>query len=81
MKVEVHLFATLTAFLPPGSRTGVAVLDVPAGSTVRDVASRLGIPPDLDRVGLVNGREAEPDTSLRADDVVTLFPPLAGGRR
>jgi len=80
VKVEVHLFATLTSFLPPESDNGVATLEMPEGSTVRDVASLLGIPTDLDRVSLVNGREAEPERALRPGDVVTVFPPLMGGR-
>ena len=79
MRVEVRLFATLERFLPPGSRDGVAVLDVPEGSTAGDVARRLGIPAGLDRVLLINGHEAEPGQSLAAGDVVDLFPPLAGG--
>jgi sulfur-carrier protein len=80
VRVEVRLFATLRSFLPPDSRDGVVFLDVPDGSTVRDVAKRLGIPPDLERVALVNGLDRTPDTRLDAGDVVTLFPPLSGGR-
>ena len=79
MRVEVRLFATLTAFLPPVSREGAATLDVPAGSTVHDVIERLGIPPDFERVALVNGADTTPDRLLQPDDVVTVFPPLAGG--
>lgn len=79
MRVEVRLFATLERFLPPDSRDGIAVLDVPDGSTAADVARRLGIPAGFDRVLLINGREAEPEQTLGAGDVVDLFPPLAGG--
>ena len=80
MRVEVRLFATLVSFLPPESRGGAATLDMPEGSTVRDVAGRLGIPSDLDRVSLVNGHEAEPERTLHPGDVLTVFPPLMGGR-
>lgn len=79
MRVEVRLFATLTAFLPPNSREGTVTLDVPAGSTVRDVLGHLGIPADLERVSLVNGRDADAERTLGAGDVLTVFPPLAGG--
>lgn len=79
MRVEVRLFANLAAFLPPHSRDGVAELEIPEGSTVTDVTRRLGIPPDLARVVLVNGRDAEADARLASRDVVTIFPPLAGG--
>lgn len=79
MRVEVRLFATLERFLPPGSRDGVAVLEVPDGCTAADVARRLGIPAGFERVLLVNGREAGPERALAPDDVLALYPPLAGG--
>lgn len=79
MRVEVRLFATLAAFLPPGGSNGVAVLEVAEGATLEDVARRLGIPAALSCVSLVNGEDAEPRRRLADRDVVTLFPPLAGG--
>lgn len=79
MRVEVRLFATLVSFLPPDGRDGAAELEVPEGSTVTEVTRRLGIPPDLARVVLVNGRDVGSEAPLSARDVVTIFPPLAGG--
>ena len=80
MRIEVQLFATLAKYLPPGGRDGSAGLDVPDNSSPREVARRLGLPNELDRVLLVNGHEADPDQPLAPGDVVTLFPPLAGGK-
>ena len=79
MRIEVRLFATLVPFLPPDSRDGAAILEVPEGSTVHDVVRRLGIPADLERVTLLNGGDSAPDARLRPGDVLTVFPPLAGG--
>lgn len=80
MKIEVRLFATLAAFLPPDSRAaGSIALDVPDGSTVAEVVAGLGIPPAMPRIALVNGQDADPERRLAAQDVLTLFPPLAGG--
>ena len=79
VRVEVRLFATLAEFLPSDGRDGAAVLEIPEGSTVTEVTRRLGIPPDLARVVLVNGRDAGSEAPLAARDVVTIFPPLAGG--
>ena len=79
MRVEVRLFATLATFLPSDGRDGTAELEIPEGSTVTDVARRLGIPPDLARVVLVNGRDIGSEARLTSRDVVTIFPPLAGG--
>jgi molybdopterin converting factor small subunit len=81
VRVEVRLFATLVPFLPPESRDGAAILEVPDGSTVHDVVQRLGIPADFERVTLLNGGDSGPDAPLHAGDVLTVFPPLAGGLR
>jgi molybdopterin converting factor small subunit len=78
--VEVRLFATLTQFLPSGSKAGTAVLDLPDGATIADLTRSLGIPPSLDRVLLLNGVNVEADARLRQGDLVDIFPPLAGGR-
>ena len=78
VRVEVRAFATLRVFLPPGDRHGSPV-DVPEGSTIRDVARALGIADETALVALLNGREADPEQPVTGGDVVTLFPPLAGG--
>lgn len=79
MKVEVRLFATLERFLPPHACHGVATLEVPDGSTVGDVTRSLGIPGDLARVVLVNGLDGSATQRLAPNDVLDVFPPLAGG--
>jgi len=79
VRVEVQLHATLTTFLPPGSRDGIAVLDLPETATIAELIRELAIPPDLSRIVLVNGHDVGDDTRLRAGDVVDVFPPLAGG--
>ena len=79
MRIEVRLFANLAAFLPPHGRDGVAELEIPEGSTVSELTRHLGIPPDLARVVLVNGLDADSEAPLAPRDVVTIFPPLAGG--
>ena len=47
---------------------------------MRDVLQRLGIPPALERVMLVNGADAPPERRLADADIIDVFPPLAGGR-
>ena len=79
MRVEVRLFATLARYLPEDNDGGVARVEAAEGSTVADVACALGIPSDLSCIVLVNGRDAPDHLALAAGDVVTLFPPLAGG--
>lgn len=79
MRIEVRLFATLARFLPNDADAGFTHLDVAEGSSVADVALALGIPADLSRIALVNDGDADDGRRLAEGDVVTLFPPLAGG--
>jgi molybdopterin converting factor small subunit len=79
VRIEVRLFATLARYLPKDAQTGFTRLDVAEGSSVGDVAGALGIPADLSRIILVNDQDADESQRLGEGDVVTLFPPLAGG--
>jgi len=80
VKVAVHLTATLRGYLPPGTRGDHVVLDVPHGTTVDQVIHSLRIPSELERLTVVNGRDAAPGQQLVEGDVLSVFPPLAGGR-
>lgn len=80
MTIEVRLFATLAQYLPSGSGHGSALLNVAAKVTVGDVMRSLGIPEAMPRIVLVNGQDGDVDDPLSPGDVVTVFPPLAGGR-
>jgi molybdopterin converting factor small subunit len=80
VKVAVHLTATLRAYLPPGTVGDNVVLDVSEGATVDQVVHSLRIPRELERLTVVNGRDAVPDQTLSEGDVLSVFPPLAGGR-
>ena len=78
--MEVCLFATLGRYLPPGTPGDRVTLEFPPHSTVGQVVTSLGIPPDLETLRVVNGRDAELDQILHDGDVLSIFPPLAGGR-
>jgi len=80
MMIRVELFATFGPYLPAGSAGDAPLLEVPTGSTVEDVASRLGIPAEMPWVALINGRDPTFGQLLRDGDVVSMFPPLAGGQ-
>jgi len=79
MKVEVKLFATLAAYLPIGGEGPSTIVEVPQGSTVGQVTHRLGIPDEMPRITLLNGRDADPAEPLHDGDALAVFPPLAGG--
>jgi molybdopterin synthase sulfur carrier subunit len=79
VEVEVHLFANLADYGPPGRHQGAVRVEVPEGASLHDLMERLRIPDELPRLLLVNGREAEPTVRLRPGDVVDVLPPLVGG--
>jgi sulfur-carrier protein len=80
VKVEVCLFATLAAYLPATGSGDSVILELPDGSTVGQVIESLKIPADLDSLRVVNGHDAPPEQMLNDGDVLSVFPPLAGGR-
>jgi molybdopterin converting factor small subunit len=77
MIVQLRFFAGLRDYLPTGSNPHEA--EVPEGGTVRDVLNSLGVPEDKPRILLVNGRHAEIGQVLNDGDVLSVFPPVAGG--
>ena len=76
MKIRVQSFAELRSYT---DHLLGGELEVDARSTVSDVLEQLGVPSQEPKIVLVNGRYAEPDRVLQADDLVVFFPPLEGG--
>jgi sulfur carrier protein ThiS len=79
MHIEVHLFANLADYLPPGGQGGTVRLELPEGATLRDLLRELRVPPELPGLLFVNGQDAAPGHRLQNGDVVSILPPLAGG--
>ncbi|MHB8764862.1 MAG: MoaD/ThiS family protein [Deferrisomatales bacterium] len=77
MRVRVRLFSVLRRYAPGGEET--AAVELPAGARVADALAALAIPPEIERVVLVNGQHAPDEAALADGDEVTLFPPVAGG--
>ena len=79
MKVEVRLFANLAKLLPPGSQNKRATVTVKKGTTVNELMEKLNIPPKITNVIMVNGEHKKRETALEEGDIVSIFPPIAGG--
>ena len=79
MKVEVKLFANFREYLPPGSQNYSCTLEVEEGATVDQVLERLKIPRSVPMIPLVNGIHRKPEDALQPGDVLSVFPPVAGG--
>jgi len=77
MDVELRLFASLRQYLPPGP--GPNLLQLEPGCTVAQLLQAQGVPLDAPRVFFVNGRHVELDHPLQDGDVLSVFPPVAGG--
>ena len=79
MKIEVKLFANFRDYLPKGSSKFSCELDLSNPSRVADVLRHLGIPEDHPKIILVNGTHGKEGDFLKEGDVLSIFPPVAGG--
>lgn len=78
MTVTVKLFASFRQFFPeyPG---GVFFLNLHKKQTVSDVIKQTGLPPDTPKIVFLNGVIRGQDTPLKAGDIISVFPHIAGG--
>jgi len=79
MEIEVKLFATLRDYLPQKSDRYSCKMEVDEGTRVQDVLSRLKIPGEMPKIILVNGVHGKKEQVLKEGDVLSVFPPVAGG--
>ncbi len=79
MKVEIRLFANLAKLLPPGSQNKRAAITVKKETTVDELLEKLNIPSQITNVVMVNGVHKARETQLQEGDVISVFPPIAGG--
>lgn len=83
MKIKLKLYATLSNFLPPSARRNEIEIDLPEGTSVRDLLQRQNVPLESCHLILVNGVFSPParaaEIRLRDADTVAVWPPIAGG--
>ena len=79
MEIEVKLFATLRDYLPKGSGRFSCKMEVDGSTRVQDILSRLKIPEEIPKIILINGVHAKKEQVLKEGDVLSVFPPVAGG--
>jgi sulfur carrier protein len=79
MEIEVKLFATLRDYLPKGSGRFSCKMEVDSSTRVQDILSRLKIPEEVPKIILVNGVHGKREQILKEGDVLSVFPPVAGG--
>lgn len=84
MRITLKLYATLTDHLPAAARSGNQVeLEVADNATIPQVIAPYNLPPKLVHLVLVNGVYIAPaaraEHALKPDDVLAIWPPIAGG--
>jgi sulfur-carrier protein len=79
MEIQLKLFATLRKYLPEGATNKTVSLSLAEGETVAGALNCLGVPLAEAHLILVNGESQSVDHALGAGDVVSVFPPVAGG--
>lgn len=75
--IDVHLLGYLAKYSPTEKETFKLELDPEA--TIGQLLAKLKIPPDVEKMVLVNGRQANHSTQLANGDAVFIFSPAAGG--
>lgn len=79
MEIEVKLFATLRDYLPKGSGRFSCRMEIDGLTKVEEILKRLNIPEEIPKIILVNGVHGKKEQLLKEGDVVSIFPPVAGG--
>lgn len=79
MRVQIKLFSVLRDYVSDyDPQKGVAT-DLPAGATVSDLLSHLGIPMSKVPVVICNGRILQATDTIQPDSTLHIFQPVAGG--
>ena len=79
MKVRVKLLAYFRKYLPSNAEGKWAEIELPENATPATAMEKLGIPPKLISLIVVNGERSERNTPLQQGDEVRLLPPIPGG--
>jgi molybdopterin converting factor small subunit len=79
VEIEVKLFATLRDYLPKGSERFSCKMEIESQTRIQDILMRLKIPEEMPKIILVNGVHGKKEQILKEGDVLSVFPPVAGG--
>ncbi len=79
MEVKVKLFATLRDYLPKNSDGKSCQMEIDEKTTIEQIITQLKIPEKIPKIILVNGIQGSIDQTLKDGDVLSIFPPVAGG--
>jgi sulfur carrier protein ThiS len=79
MRVQIKLFSVLRDYVSDYDPERGVAADLPAGATVSDMLSHLGIPMSKVPVVICNGRILQAADPVQPDSTLHVFQPVAGG--
>ena len=83
MQINIEFYASLMKYLPPGKSRFRREVKVDDGLLLGRLIEQFHIPPQMAHIVLVNGRFVEAEQRgervLVENDVVSIWPPVAGG--
>jgi molybdopterin converting factor small subunit len=79
VEIEVRLFATFRDYLPSGSESFSFKRSLPREMEVSRIAEELKLPDNIPKIFVVNGNVVTGGYVPRDGDVLSIFPPVAGG--
>ena len=84
MQITLKLYATLSEYLPAGSKKHRIVLDISDEETAYAILARCHVPKEKTHLVLLNGvyltpEQREQPTFIKAGDTLAVWPPVAGG--
>ncbi|WP_294557909.1 MoaD/ThiS family protein [uncultured Mailhella sp.] len=82
MSIQIRLSTTLRDLVPGYDPENGLVFELKEGESslaARDVARRMGIPPEEITIVMINSRQSDLDGTVNDGDRVAFFPPVGGG--
>ncbi len=75
----MRLFATFRDYLPHDAASFSFKKNLDSEMAVTKMAEEVGLPPDVPKIFIVNGNVVTGEWVLHDGDIVSIFPPVAGG--
>ena len=79
MKIELRLFASLSRYLPERQTGNLCAMEIPEGTSIKELLQCLAIPAAIRKIIIVNGVHAGDNQTHAEGDRIGVFPPVAGG--
>ena len=79
MEIEVRLFATFRDYLPQETESFSFRKSLESEKPVSRIAEEVNLPSDIPKIFIVNGNVVTGEYVLHDGDVLSIFPPVAGG--